>query len=390
MRRVADEHPQLVAAVLAEVRDRGPITAAQRGARARSRRAPQQGNWGWNWSLVKQGARAPVLGRGGHLSAGRTPQFERRYAVPERVLPRAVLDAPDLHRRGGVRRADPHRGPGAWRRPASSACATTSGSARPSPRAAVAHLVDAGELLPVRVDGLAPPGLPPPRRPAAAPGRGPGAAVALRPAGLGARAGARRCSASATASRSTCRRHKRVHGYYVLPFLLGDRLVARVDLKADRPAGVLRVRSALGRGPTPRAGTAAELAAELRRDGALARPGRRARRGARRPGEAAAGRRRPLRAGAGGWSVGRQPRVQVLVVALAVAVHDACRSVPPTGTRPSPPPGSRAPGWPRACASSMRTSRSRPVRRDRAARPRTVGRCSPGGQRLRRRPGASG
>ena len=56
---------------------------------------------------------------------------------------------------------------------------------------------------------------------------------------------------------------KRQYGYYVWPLLLDGRLVARVDLKADRAANTLRVVGAFGEPDTPRARVAAALAGEL-------------------------------------------------------------------------------------------------------------------------------
>jgi uncharacterized protein len=57
---------------------------------------------------------------------------------------------------------------------------------------------------------------------------------------------------------------KRIHGYYVLPFIVGDAFAARVDLKADRQARVLRVFSAWLEPPADESGTAVALAEELR------------------------------------------------------------------------------------------------------------------------------
>lgn len=77
MQRVAREHPDVVAAVLAEVEAGRPRTAREIEAALGHDRTQEREHWGWNWSLVKSALEHLFWG-GRISSAGRTRQFERQ------------------------------------------------------------------------------------------------------------------------------------------------------------------------------------------------------------------------------------------------------------------------------------------------------------------------
>lgn len=254
--KLAREQPELVDRTLHLVTEQGPIRASATGS-VRPARQPGQM---WNWHDGKTALE--YLFYGGRVAVAGRVNFERIYDSPERVLPAEVLAQPEVPEADAQRQlvriaakalgiaTEPDLGD-YFRLP------------RTASKVRVAELVETGELLPVDVDGWA-------------------HAAYLWPAARQPRTLSARALLSPFDSLIWYRERtqqlfgfqyhieiytpapKRTYGYYVLPFLLGDALVGRVDLKSDRKAGLLLVQGAFAEDGADLSYIAAELAAELR------------------------------------------------------------------------------------------------------------------------------
>jgi uncharacterized protein len=255
MQRILRDNPELVSDTLTLVSDQGPIRAGETGF---ARGTPAAGQM-WNWHEGK--VALEHLFYTGQVMAARRINFERLYDLPERVLPREMLAAPTPSREDAQRELA--------RISAAAlgvACEPDIGDyfrlPRADSKARVAELVDSGELRPVVVKGWearaylwheAP-------RPRPVPGR-----ALLSPFDplIWFRPRAERLFGFRYRIEIYVPAPQRVHGYYVLPFLLDEALVARVDLKSDRQAGVLRVQGAYAEPGVDEGRVSTELAGEL-------------------------------------------------------------------------------------------------------------------------------
>ena len=252
--RFLRDRRDLVDRALAEVRDRGPISAGELELGEK-----RQGGW-WGWSDAKRALEC-LFWAGELTTATRRGTFERVYGLPEKVLPRAVFQAPTPPREEAQRQL--------IRFAAGAMGVATELDLKDYFRmpvegfkARLAELVEAGELMPVTVKGWRGPAYldPAARRPRRAAGQG-----LLSPFDnlIWFRDRTERLFGLRYRIGIYTPAHLREHGYYVLPFLEGDAITARVDLKADRKAGVLLVQASHAE-PGVTAETPARLASELR------------------------------------------------------------------------------------------------------------------------------
>jgi uncharacterized protein YcaQ len=255
MQRIIDESPELVARTLALVAAEGPIRAGDTGF---ARPEPRVGEM-WNWHEGK--VALEYLFYTGQIMAARRINFERLYDLTERVLPPDVLGAPTPTREDAQRElvrisaaalgvaTEPDLGD-YFRLP------------RADSKARVAELCERGELAPVTVGGWDAPAYLWHDAASPRPVRGRALLSPFDPL-VWFRPRAERLFHFRYRIEIYVPAPQRVYGYYVLPFLLDDAIVARLDLKSDRQAGVLRVQGAFAEDGVAIDRVADELAGEL-------------------------------------------------------------------------------------------------------------------------------
>lgn len=252
MKALASDKPELIGQVLEQVREQGPARSSDTGFER-----SESAMWAWHDGKIA----LEYLFFTGQLTAAGRRNFERVYDLVERVLPPQALAEPtpseseaqlELLRIAarclGVA-TEPDLGD-YFRLP------------RSASRAGVAALVAGGELTPVEVEGWEAPAYlwPAARRPRAVRAR---ALLSPFDSLIWFRERTERLFGFRYRIEIYTPAHKRVHGYYVLPFLLGEELVARVDLKADRKAGRLLVQGAYAQDGVDAREVAGELSEEL-------------------------------------------------------------------------------------------------------------------------------
>lgn len=231
MARFGREQQSLIRRVLQVVNEQGALGAGSLGQKAAGSSA-----W-WGWSAEKH-ALEWLFAAGEVTVAGRRG-FERLYDLPERILPTAVLSAPELGSAEAQRQLLLHAAEALGVATEKDLRDYYRLDARDS-QARLAELLEAGELQQVRVQDWPQPaycrGTPTiPRKVEAS------ALLSPFDSLIWERARTERLFDFRYRLEIYTPQHKRVYGYYVLPFLHNECLAARLDLRAERAHGCLAV-----------------------------------------------------------------------------------------------------------------------------------------------------